>query len=351
MLQSIFRIIGSAYPASFKQEFYEEIMADLSDRDAELRQMNFAQRFMLLKREVSGWISSIAHEQISEIKTKSSEFLKRGFSLFNELEVSVNKKKEKSGVWQIKDSKEALIASLPPFIFGSAVWVTWLIIGGPWYTASDAQLKAGLLAGLLLAAVIAVGGIIALIKRFPVWGYTWLGMDVLGFLLCIKSLAEESPNLIPEWLTLIIAVSALIFCAVVLVHAVLESWQAAGLFSTGMSTAMALANVHTMAIGPYHRVDLAILGLVCGLILSALTYAYLRTTPWPQAGLLGSIGLLNLGILYLANQVWSQHLAEVGKTSPLLPMLVILLILLLVGPFAGLFRKPVKSIFGKFIKG
>jgi peptidoglycan/LPS O-acetylase OafA/YrhL len=105
-----------------------------------------------------------------------------------------------------------------------------------------------------------------------------------------------------------------------------------------------------MAVGPYHRVDLAILGLVFGTVFSILTFFFTRTRQLWQAVLLACIGLLNIGVLFIANQVWAPNMAASGKSTPLVPMLVIVLILLLSGPVLGLFRRPVKTIFGKFIK-
>lgn len=346
MLKSIFQIISIGYPASFREQFHEEMLADLDDRHEELQQLNLWQRAGIVKRELCGWIASILCEWINQIKTIISLWL-HGSS---DLEAVMNEMKNKSAHWRIDDLREAIVASLPPLLIGISVWLTWAVIGGPWHTATETQLKTGLFSGLVLAVLVAIGGIIALLKHYPTWGYSWLGTDIFGVLLLVKSLAEESPVFLPEWLILIIAISLLVFCAIIFIHAVLESWQAAGLISIGMSTIMALSNVHLMAVGPYHRVDLAILGLVFGTIFSILTFFYTRTRQVWQAVLLACIGLLNVGILFIANQIWAPNMAASGKSTPFVPMLVILLILLLSGPILGLFRKPVKTIFGKYIK-
>lgn len=351
MLQLIFKIINHLYPSSFRQEFNQEILADLADMDIDLIKTDRFHRLIIIKRETLGWISSILREQFYEINGHLHQMYEKlvNFSkIRTEEPMTIEKSKKENRI--IINRSETLIACLPPFIFGSAVWLTWLIIGGPWYTATQTQLKAGLAGGLCLAGVIAVGGIFAIVKRFPLWGYTWLGTDIVGFILLVKGLTEEQPNLLPEWVNLTLIVILFVFSAWVLISAVLKSWQAAGLVSIGMASAMGLANVHLMAIGPYHRVDLAVLGLIAGVTLSGMTYAYLRTSIYAQAILLAGTGLLNIGLIYTANQVWAQQMTAAGKTTPLLPMVVILLILLLAGPVAGLFQKPVKMIFGKLIK-
>jgi hypothetical protein len=346
MLKSIFQIMNIGYPASFRDQFYEEMLADLEDLNEDLQQLSFWQRTKIIKREVSGWIVSILRENINLIKTKITLWLHSSPNL----EAVMNEMKNKSALWRIDDNREAIIASLPPLLVGLSVWLTWTVIGGPWHTATETQLKTGLFSGLIVAALVAIGGIIALLKHYPTWGYSWLGTDIFGVLLLVKSLAEESPVFLPEWLIYIIALALLVFCTIVFIHAVLESWQAAGLISIGMSTIMALSNVHLMAVGPYHRVDLAILGLVFGTVFSILTFFFTRTRQLWQAVLLACIGLLNIGVLFIANQVWAPNMAASGKSTPLVPMLVIVLILLLSGPVLGLFRRPVKTIFGKFIK-
>lgn len=249
--------------------------------------------------------------------------------------------------WQIGDQKTALLASLPPLLFGMSVTVTWLIIGGVWYNASEVQLKLGMVSGLLVAGMIACGGVIALLKRMPAWSYTWLGVNILGFVLFLQGIAEELPYTFPQWAEIFIAVLLLAFCGFVLIKAVLESWQAAGLVGIGMSTAMGLANVHLMAIPPYNRADLAFLGLGCGLIFSLLIYIYTRSSASLQAGLLALIAVINAAILYLADRVWAEKMIAVGKASPLVPMLVLLLLLSLSGPLTGLLRKPIQFIVGK----
>jgi len=349
MLRQIYRVIQFCFPKPFRQEFNEEIMADLIDLEKDIKQCKPLQKLSLIRREIIGWFKSIIREQAHEIKRRFQQDF-RDLQTIPSSEMELEMEKETSTDWNIEGKKEALVASLPPFILGTAIWVTWLIIGGPWYTASETQLNAGLYTGLALAGLIALGGIVALFKRFPAWGYAWLGSDIIGTLLLLKSLAEEEPMLIPQWIIAVIFSTMLVFCAVVFIHAILKCWQAAGLISIGMSTTLALSTVYTMAIGPYHRVDLAILGLVCGLAFSLLVYGYVRSAQPMQISLLCMVSLLGIGLLIAANQVWAVQLAEMGKGSPLVPMLVILMILLLSGPLAGLFQKPVDTIFGRYFK-
>ena len=252
--------------------------------------------------------------------------------------VSMSERKE----WRIEDKKNAWLAALPIILFGFSITLTWWIIGGPWYEATESTLKVALFAGLAVGALVALGGFAAIIKRFPDWGFTWLGADVLGFLLLIKGAAEDGHLPISDTVGMVIMLAAMFFTAFQFIIASLRSWQVAGLISIGMSTAMVMANVHMMAIGPYHRVDLAVLGLILGMVFSALTYFYCRWKPKAQIVLLVIIGVLNISVTWLANTIWADHLEKMLKASPFLPMVLILVLILL--------ATPATEIIGRFLR-
>jgi hypothetical protein len=140
----------------------------------------------------------------------------------------------------------------------------------------------------------------------------------------------------------------MVLTAVLFLIAPLRSWLSAGLISIGISTTMALANAHMMAIGPYHHVELAVLGLVLGLVFSVLTYFFTRAKPAVQGTILLIIGVLNIGITWLANIVWTAHLEKLVKpvpvkNSPFILMMIILALMLIVTPVAGIITKFLKK--------
>ncbi len=108
----------------------------------------------------------------------------------------------------------------------------------------------------------------------------------------------------------------MVLTAVLFLIAALRSWQSEGLISIGMSATMELANVHLMAIGPYHHVELVVLGIIFGLNFSILTYFFNRAKPAVQGIILLIIGVLNIGITWLANTVWTAHLEKMVKPVP-----------------------------------
>ena len=351
MLKTIFNILFRFYPLGFRCEFSEEMHADLVDLQAEYDRIFFFAKIHLLRREILGWFGGITQERIAQVRTMLWQLAAslRGNNSFR-WEHEMKNKNYILTEWRLHDRKQSLIASLPPLLYGGSIWLTWLVIGGPWYTASEEQLHIAPFVGLLLCAVIAVGGFIALAKRLPAWGFTWLGTNVIAFLLVGKMIVEISTKPIPSWFSNAIMAATALFVVFILITAVLKSWQAAGLVSLGMSSCLTLNCFHFMAIGPFHRVDLVWLSLASGLVFSWIIYTYTQSRIWVQTALLVLTGVINAAILALANHVWTPQMGAEGGPSPLIPLLVIALILLLAGPISGLFHKPIDKLFGKYFR-
>jgi len=331
------------YPRSIREEFGEEIAADLQSMANDVRSANAYTRGRFLLREIIGWVQLMATGYFDQFLIVILQAIFSSGFINVEKEVLMGE----NGRWQIQDRRKATLAALPMVLFGFSITLTWWIIGGPWYETTKATLRIALIAGLAVAGLIFLGGVAAIMKRIPDWGFTWLGANIIGLLLLIKGVAEDMYLPIIDVIGTIIMLAAMILAAVLFFIAAIRSWQAAGLISIGMSTTMALANVHMMAIGPYHHVELAVLGLVLGLVFSVLTYFFNRAKPAVQGTILLIIGVLNIGITWLANTIWTAHLEKLVKTvpvknSPFIPMVIILALMLIATPVAG--------IFGKFLK-
>ncbi|HEY59578.1 MAG TPA: hypothetical protein G4N92_02660 [Anaerolineae bacterium] len=220
---------------------------------------------------------------------------------------------------------------------------TWLIIGGPWYTVSRERIILSLIVGLIPAGVLALGGSCALIKGIPNWSYTWIGTDLMGVVLAIQALAEDRSYLLSPTADYIVI--GLIMLAGLLLVGIpaLRGWQQAGLVSIGLSTILSISNLHLVAVGPFHRYELAYLAGPLGLLIAVLLYFYVCGKGPACIGILLGIGTLNLGIATLANQVWQPWLSAHGKPSPLLPLMIFSTLLLCVGPIAGVIGKPLNK--------
>ena len=96
-----------------------------------------------------------------------------------------------TSVYRGPDRSRSLVAALPPLLLGLGILLNALIVGAPWYTVPAWRFYLGMALELLAAVVIAAGGAIALWRRLPDWGYTWLGAALMLLAGGIKVLAEE----------------------------------------------------------------------------------------------------------------------------------------------------------------
>jgi hypothetical protein len=247
-------------------------------------------------------------------------------------------------VYSEPDRSRSLIAALPPLILGLGILFNALIVGAPWYTVSLWRLYLGIALQLLAAAVIAVGGIIALWRRLPHWGYTWLGAALMLLALGIKMLAEERAEtgqfLISPAGDIAVMVLVLLAGLVALGAAALRGWAQAGMVSIGLATTLALSLCATATNAPFYRYDLALLAGPLGLLTAAFTYLYARRSGPVRLAAIAAIGLAGIGTSWAVSQAWTSWLLSREQPSPLLPFLILLVGSLLAGPCLGLLAQP-----------
>jgi hypothetical protein len=253
--------------------------------------------------------------------------------------------------WDIPNRREAVIATLPPLLFGLGIAANAVILGGPWYAVPKWRLILSIVAVLAPAAMVAIGGFIALIRRVPDWGYSWLGACLAGLFLLAnvvgEELAESGMNPVPPEAEFVIGVLLLLMLLGALILAALSAWQRAGLVSIGLSSTLAISLCGAVASPPFHRRDLALLAAPVGILLAVLIYVYVRRSTRTQIAVVLGVGTLNVGLALMANQAWHAWLVERGRPSPVLPLLVVMTGLLLAGPIIGLFMRPLRRMVGR----
>jgi hypothetical protein len=244
------------------------------------------------------------------------------------------------------DRPWSLVAALPPLLLGLGILLNALIVGKPWYTVSPWRLYLGIALELLAALVIAVGGVIALWRRLPDWGYTWLGAALMLLAGGVKMLAEERAETGQFLISPIgdIAVTVLVFLAglAALAAAAWRGWAQAGMVSIGLATTLALSLCATATNAPFYRYDLALLAGPLGLLTAALTYLYARRPGLVRLAAIAGIGLASIGTSWAVSRAWTGWLLSRGQPSPLLPFLILLVGSLLTGPCLGLLTQPLR---------
>ncbi len=246
------------------------------------------------------------------------------------------------------ERRRSFLAALPPLLFGLGFTLMALVVGAPWYTVPTWRLVVGLAIELTAAAALAVGGLVALLRRLPDWGYTWSGAALMTLALGINVLAEERAetghSLVSPAADVVVGVAIVLAGLVVLLIAALRGWPQAGLVSIGLSTTLALSLCSTATNAPFYRYDLALLAGPLGLLAAVLTYSYIRGTGPMRIAAIAAIGLANAGTACVVNQAWQTWLLSRGRPSLLLPLLVVLAGLLLAGPLLGLCAPPLRRV-------
>ncbi len=323
------------YPRDFRHEFGEEVTLTFRDviDDA------FAKgRWALLKvllLELKDFPLAVFYAHLFAMQENTG-----GQTMFHS-------RAEKN--WKIESQREAWLAALPPLVFGFGFALGMLIIREPWQNVPPWRMGLGLGMLVLACLVLAVGAFRALWQKIPNWGYSWIGYAYMGLILFIKTFAEEQADfglpMVSPLVDQIIAVVVLGGMALFLGIAILHGWQQAGLLSFGYAGMMALSLFGMLTAAPIQRLDLALFILPASLLMAWLTYLYVRSDDLQKIpALLGSV-LLYSGIVWLVMYAWQSWYLERGANSPILPLFVIFMILLLSGPLGGILGTPLRRAF------
>jgi hypothetical protein len=327
----LYSILTVLYPYEFRQEFTPEMQVVFRKRINAKKEAGLWVVWRTFWKEVCDWPGAVLAEYWSAFQ----DTLGRGImSLITE---------DKS--WRIEEQKEAIIASLPPLIFGICVALGAAIIWEPWYTIPRWRLFTGFVIMMLPGLIVGLGGLWALIKRMPAWGYTWVGAAGMGLVLFVKTLAEEQADaglpLLSPVLDVVVGVVLLLGIALLLGITAWHGWRRAGMVSLGFATVAGMASFSMATAAPLNRYDLALLAAPVGLVMSLLTYLFVRKGDLGRIITVAGFGLLNTVMLLIVARAWELPSVNV---FPVIPFLVVLTGALLVGPIAGLIGRPVRKI-------
>jgi hypothetical protein len=360
LLKLMTRIYGwsiALYPSDFRQAFGDELrwVFELAVRDKAAEGWGRLIQFCL--REMAGWGKAVGHQHLEAIRRRSRisgadrgtaqpglhrQSLMRRAAMADE--------SQRSSAPRDRANSNDVIAALPPLLFGVGIATTSLVRGGPWYTVPGWRLYLSVAIGLVPMLVIGIGAALALARRFPDWGWTWIGAALIGAALLVQSLvgeAEEAGRALPVWAETTLT---LIFFSVgvsLLVTSAMRGVRRAGLFSLAAAGTFGLSMYLAIIAGPFFRHDLAPLAAPLGLVYSGLVYAYARKTGMSVLFPIVAVGVLNLASFILANQVWSEWLAAQSRSSPVVPLIILGTALLLSGPTLGWLLRPLRTAFGR----
>jgi hypothetical protein len=144
-----YTLLTILYPYGFRREFSREMQAVFQEKLAAKRAAGKWALWRILWKEVRDWPGAV----LTEYWFAFRETFGRGLMhLLME---------DKS--WKIEDRRDAILASLPPVLFGFCIALGALVIWEPWYTLPRWRLLTGFAIMMLPGLIIGLGGIWAII--------------------------------------------------------------------------------------------------------------------------------------------------------------------------------------------
>ncbi len=330
LLSRVYASLTALYPPDFRFDFRSEMQAVFHEKLLDLGETGRGPLWRAGIRELIYLPGAVFTEYVISFKNALGRAL-----------MSISEDK----TWKIDNRRDAVIASLPATLFGVGLSLGALVTWRPWYEIPTWRLWVGIGCVLCAALIIALGGIVALIKRFPAWGYTWVGASAMGFVLFVKTMAEEQadfglPMLSPA-MDVLLAIAILLGVAALIGFSAWQGWRHAGMVSLGFATMAGMSSFSMATAAPLNRSDLALLAAPVGLAMSLLTYVFVRQGDLGRVLAITGFGLLNAMMLLVVARAWDMPAVH---PFPVLPFLVVLTGALLVGPVAGLIGGPVRRV-------
>lgn len=322
------------YPAAFREVFESEmqgVFAEAAEEAAGKSVFALLRRYL---REVRDWPGGV-------FKAHFEDWIER-FRMSMEIG---------DRVWRMEEKGQAWLAALPPLVLGVGIGLRSLIAWRPWYELPAWQLYLGAAVWLAAVLVLLVGGVWALVRRLPAWGFSWVGAGLMILAVAVQVVDNELVEVGIELanvplLDLLVPIVFFLSGLGLLAVGAWRGWQLAGLASIGFSASFGLSVLATVASAPFNRSDLNLLAFLSGAAMAAMTYIYCRRGELARILVLAGVAAMNIGSVVLANWVWASHLSP-GGAGPLVPLLVLAVGVLAAGPVVGVLGIPIKRRLAK----
>jgi len=341
--------LNRLYPPGFRAAFGEEMQAVFAAAATEAASRGLAALLVLWLRELRDWPGAVLSAYWAcALRVHAQVTRQEGTSMGK-----VWNSTESSRPWAIEGRGRAMLAALPPLVIGLGIGVAATIDGGTWFDMKVWEKALLMLLTVLPVGILGVGGLIALFRSIPEWSYAWAGGTCVAGTVLLKIIAEERAevglSIVSPAIDVGLALALVAAGSVVLVIAALRGWAQAGLTSIGCVSVFGISTFSLLRAAPFLRHDLVLLAAPLGLLQAVLTYVYVRggRSQAMRWAVMALIWWLNAAPMLLAHQVWQTWLAQRGRTSPILPLLVIVTILAWAGPVAGLLGRSIRRSLGR----
>lgn len=246
--------------------------------------------------------------------------------------------------------RDALLAALPPVLLGLSMAIplllrvplSRLVIGGPTrvhYSPGiiTGEMMVGIGAMVLAALILVIGGMVAVARRLPLWGYTWIGTTVMVIVTALMVAADDLPYLVSPLIDVLIMMALMLLLAAALGAVGWRGPLLGGLAGLSTTMILSLVVVSWASNPPINRLDVGLLVGPLGLVYGGLLYGFVTGPPARRAALLAVGGLLCLGTMWgVEYSVFWQWRLNHGQTGQAWILLTVGVALLAFGPAVGL---------------
>jgi len=246
--------------------------------------------------------------------------------------------------------RDALLAALPPVLLGMSMAIpllfrvplSQLVIGGP----TRVHYSPGIITGgmmvtigviVLAALTLVIGGVVAVARRLPLWGYTWIGTTVMVIVFALTVAADDLPYLVSPVIDVLIVMALMLLLGAALGAVGWRGPLLGGLAGLSTTMILSLVVVSWASNPPINRLDMSLLAGPLGLLYGGLLYGFVTGPPARRGALLAVGGLLCLGTMVgVEYGVFWQCRMSHGQTGQPLILLAVGLAILAFGPAVGL---------------
>lgn len=237
--------------------------------------------------------------------------------------------------WGLTDRRRAFAAALPLLLFGlvvAAITFFLLTIGGPSQIVNLARAplwhNLALVVGAITLVALILVAVVAILRRLPVWSYTWIGAGLTGLLIVLNLVTEDRGFIISPVVDITVLVLFLLSALVTFGTAASRGWQHTGLFSIGVCATLGSSVCFFGVAGPA-QFSLGLLAALLGGAEALLVYAYVRRSNAVQIAALISVGAANVGVSWIVE--WVFRSSNPSRDISQFWYLVVLLTALLFG--------------------
>jgi hypothetical protein len=323
----------------------------LTTMEAELGPLDEARRREIVA-EISGHFEDKARQLMLRGLTREASMEKAMEALGDPAEVGRELRQVHGGATR----RDAWLAALPPVLLGLGIAIplllraslNQLVIGGPTrihYTPGNitAEMMVGIGLIALAALSLVIGGMVAAVRRLPLWGHTWVGPTVMVIVVALMVVSDDLPYLVSPVIDVLIMMALMLLLAAALGVVGWRGTLLGGL--AGLSTIMilSLVVVSWASNPPINRLDVGLLVGPLGLLYGGLLYGFVTGPPARRVTLLAVGGLICLGMMVGVEYgiLWQWRVSH-GQTGQPLILLAVGLAILAFGPAVGLVAQKLR---------